>query len=413
MRAHHLIWMVCGVCCSAAGGGTSRIPPAGAPVRPGIEVLLSDSAHLIASKRLGLLTNNTGVDHLGRRDVDLLRTTHDARLTVLFSPEHGFRGTEDRPGLPDGKDSVTGLPIYSLYGGSRTAAWAALDSTDVVLIDLQDIGARFYTYPASLAQLMRAATRARKRVIVLDRPDPIGGVAVQGNVRAQAGDPDSAFVGFLPIAMRHGMTLGELARMTNDVLGIGADLVVVPVAGWSRSMFYDQTSIPWVKPSPNMPNLESAFHYPGICLFEGTNVSVGRGTGRAFQVIGAPWLNPDSVLARLDRAAIAGVEVQATAFTPVAPTDGKYGGVPLRGLRLRVTDRARYDATKLAVALIAAIRAAHPNQFQFRNDSFDRLAAGHELRTALEAGRPMREIWEGWERDLARFREARAKYLIY
>ena len=407
------MWMVSGVCCSAAGGGTSRIPAAVAPVRPGIEVLLSDSAQLIAGKRVGLLTNNTGVDHLGRRDVDLLRTTHDARLTVLFSPEHGFRGTEDRPGLPDGRDSGTGLPIYSLYGGSRTTAWAALDSTDVVLVDLQDIGARYYTYPASLAQLMRAATRARKRVIVLDRPDPIGGVAVQGNVRAQAGDPDSAFVGFLPISMRHGMTLGELARMTNDVLGIGADLVVVPIAGWSRSMFYDQTNIPWVKPSPNMPSLESAFHYPGTCLFEGTNVSVGRGTAMAFQVIGAPWLNPDSVLARLDHAAALGVEVQATAFTPVAPTDGKYGGVPLRGLRLRVTDRARYDATKLAVALIAAIRAAHPNQFQFRNDSFDRLAAGHELRTALEAGRPMGEIWEGWEQDLARFRDVRAKYLIY
>ncbi len=413
MRAHHLIWLVCGVCCSAAGGGLSRIPPAAAPVRPGIEVLLSDSAHLIAGKRLGLLTNNTGVDHLGRRDVDLLRTTHGARLTVLFSPEHGFRGTEDRPGLPDGRDSVTGLPIYSLYGGSRTAANAALDSTDVVLVDLQDIGARYYTYPATLAQLMRAATRARKRVIVLDRPDPIGGVAVQGNVRAQAGDPASAFVGFLPIAMRHGMTLGELARMTNDVLGIGADLVVVPVAGWSRSMFYDQTNIPWVKPSPNMPNLESALHYPGTCLFEGTNVSVGRGTGMAFQVVGAPWLNPDSVLARLDQAAVAGVEVQATVFTPVAPTDGKYGGVALHGLRLRVTDRARYDATKLAVGLIAAIRAAHPNQFQFRNDSFDRLAAGDELRTALEVRRPMGEIWQGWERDLVGFREARAKYLIY
>src|SRR6267378_2930839 len=256
-------------------------------------------------------------------------------------------------------------------------------------------------------------SRARKRVIVLDRPDPIGGLAVQGNVRAEAGDPDSAFVGFLPIAMRHGMTLGELARMTNDVLGIGADLVVVPVAGWSRSMFYDQTNIPWVKPSPNMPSLESAFHYPGTCLFEGTNVSVGRGTGMAFQVIGAPWLNPDSVLARLDPAAALGVEVQATAFTPVGPTDGKYGGVPLRGLRLRVADRARYDPTRLAVASIAAIRAVHPNQFQFRNDSFDRLAAGHELRAALEAGRPMREILERWEGDLARFREVRAKYLIY
>jgi len=412
MRAHHLIWMVCGVCCSAAGRSRVSLSPA-APVRPGIEVLLSDSAHLIAGKRLGLLTNNTGIDHLGRRDVDLLRRTHDARLTVLFSPEHGFLGREDRMGLPDSRDSVTGLPIYSLYGGSRTTAYAALDSTDVVLIDLQDIGARYYTYPATLAQLMRAAAHARKRVIVLDRPDPLGGDAVQGNVRAHPGDPDSAFVGFLPIAMRHGMTLGELARLTNDVLGIGADLVVIPVAGWSRSMFYDQTNIPWVKPSPNMPDLESAFHYPGTCLFEGTNVSVGRGTGTAFQVIGAPWLDPDSVLARLDSAAVVGVELQTTAFTPIAPTDGKYGGVILHGLRLRVTDRTHYDATKLAIALLAAIRAVHPSQFQFRNDSFDRLAAGHELRQQLEAGRRPSAISEEWERDLARFRAFRGKYLIY
>jgi uncharacterized protein YbbC (DUF1343 family) len=374
---------------------------------------LSDSAQLIAGKRLGLLTNHTGIDHLGRRDVDLLRTTHDARLTVLFSPEHGFRGTEDRPGLPDGRDSVTGLPIYSLYGGSRTAAYAALDSTDVLLIDLQDIGARYYTYPATVAQLMRAAAHAGKRVIVLDRPDPIGGGAVQGNVRARAGDPDSAFVGFLPIAMRHGMTLGELARMTNDVLGIGADLVVVPAAGWARSMFYDQTNIPWVKPSPNMPNLESAFHYPGTCLFEGTNVSVGRGTGMAFQVVGAPWLDPARVIARLDSAALRGVDVQPVTFTPLAPTDGKYGGVILQGVRLSVRDRATYDPTKLAVALLVAIRATHPTQFQFRNDSFDRLAAGSALRLDIEAGRAPADVWNAWEQDLARFRAFRGKYLIY
>src|SRR5881628_1580718 len=307
MRAHHVFWIVLGggIVCS---GGTRAPSPLAAQVRPGIEILLSDSAHLIAGKRLGLLTNNTGVDRLGRRDVDLLRTTHDARLTVLFSPEHGFRGTEDRSGLPDGRDSATGLPIYSLYGGSRTAARGAVDSVDVLLIDLQDIGARYYTYIATTVQLMRDATRAGKRVVVLDRPDPVGGVAVQGNVRPRVGDPDSAFVGFLPIAMRHGMTLGELARMTNDVLGIGADLVVVPVAGWSRSMFYDQTNIAWVKPSPNMPDLESAFHYPGICLFEGTNLSVGRGTPFAFQVVGAPWLDPEAVRRRLPAAAMGGVE---------------------------------------------------------------------------------------------------------
>src|SRR5881628_2349315 len=283
MRAHHVFWIVLGggIVCS---GGTRAPSPLAAQVRPGIEILLSDSAHLIAGKRLGLLTNNTGVDRLGRRDVDLLRTTHDARLTVLFSPEHGFRGTEDRSGLPDGRDSATALPIYSLYGGSRTAARAAVDSVDVLLIDLQDIGARYYTYIATAVQVMRDATRAGKRVIVLDRPDPVGGIAVQGNVRARAGDPDSLFSGFMPVAMRYGMTLGELARLANDALAIGTDLVVVPALGWNRTLFYDQTGLPWVKPSPNMPDIESALLYPGTCLFEGTNVSVGRGTATAFRV---------------------------------------------------------------------------------------------------------------------------------
>jgi len=410
MRAHRLVWIVLGIGCSSG----TRVPsPIAAQVRPGIEVLLSDSAHLIAGKRLGLLTNNTGVDHLGRRDVDLLRAAQGTRLTVLFSPEHGFRGTEDRSGLPDGRDSTTGLPIYSLYGGSRTAARAGVDSVDVLLIDLQDIGARYYTYIATTVQLMRDATRAGKRVIVLDRPDPVGGIAVQGNVRAKVGDPDSAFSGFMPVPIRYGMTLGELARMANDVMAIGTDLVVVPALGWNRTMFYDQTGLPWVKPSPNMPDLESALLYPGACLFEGTNVSVGRGTATAFRVLGAPWFDPERVIALLDSAALRGVDVRATLFTPIQPTDGKYAGVALKGIVLRVRDRQAYDATKLAVALLVAIRAVHPTEFQFRPQSIDRLAAGPELRLAVEAQRPARDIWSAWEPDLARFRETRAKYLIY
>ncbi len=403
--------MVCGLGCSAGAREPSPAPPP-ANVRPGIEVLLSDSAHLIAGKRLGLLSNHTGVDHLGRRDVDVLRTADGARLTVLFSPEHGFLGRDDRMGLPDGRDSVTGLPIYSLYGGSRSAAQSALDSIDVLLIDLQDIGARYYTYIATATQLMRAAARDGKRVIVLDRPNPVNGHDVQGNVRASAGDPDSAFVGFLPVAMRHGMTLGELARMANDLLKIGADLVVVPAAGWTRGLFYDQTDLPWVKPSPNMPDLESALHYPGLCLFEGTNVSVGRGTTTAFQVLGAPWLNPTRVIDRIEPRALAGVEVTPAAFTPVGPTDGKYAGVQLPALLVRVTDRAKYDPTKLAVALLVAIRVIHPTELQFRSQSFDRLAAGPQLRLAVEAGKSASEIWGTWDADLSSFRATRAKYLV-
>jgi uncharacterized protein YbbC (DUF1343 family) len=412
MRAHSLVWLLGSIACAA---------PTSAQVRPGIEVLVTDSAHLVRGKRLGLLSNHTGIDRQGRRDVDVLLANGQG-LTTLFSPEHGFRGTEDRSGLPDGVDSATGLPIYSLYGGSRTAARAALDSVDVLLVDLQDIGARYYTYIATATSLMRDAARAGKRVIVLDRPDPIGGREVQGNVRAQAANPDSVLVGFLPVPMRHGMTFGEMARMANDVLGIGADLVVIPAAGWKRGMLFDKTGLPWVKPSPNMPDLESALHYPGLCLFEGTNLSVGRGTGFAFQVLGAPWLDADLVLNRLMQPgdwrqsrgwALSGVVVTKAVFTPRGPTDGKYDGEELWGLRVHVTDAKVYDPTRLAVALLAAIRASHARELKINPQRFDGLAAGPELRVAIEAGRPAWQIWAAWEEDLKRFRSVRAKYLLY
>ena len=409
MRAHGL-WVLGIVACSG--------PPATAQVRPGIDVLLTDSIHLVRGRRLGLLTNQTGVDRSGRRDVDALRAS-GLQLVALFSPEHGFRGREDRPDLPDAVDSSTGLPIYSLYGGSRATARAALDSIDVLLIDLQDIGARYYTYPATATTLTRDAAARGKTVVVLDRPDPIGGTLVAGDVRSAVGDPDSQLVGFLPVPMRHGMTLGELLRLANEVLALRADLVVVPAAGWRRDMAYDATGLSWIRPSPNMPDLESAFHYPGTCLFEGTNLSVGRGTPMAFQVIGAPWLDAPRLLHLLqgtgsgERSALAGVEVVATEFTPHAPTDGKYDGVLLHGLRFRVTDRARYDPTRLAVALLAGLVALQPDSFEFRPATFDRLAAGPELRLALSAGHAPAQVWDGWSAALERFRRTRLKYLLY
>lgn len=408
MRPHHLSLLGLLAC---AGPGPAQ-------VRPGIEVLLSDSTHLIRGKRLGLLTNQTGVDSRGRRDVDVL-IADGYRLTALFGPEHGFRGLEDRLGLPDATDSASGLPIYSLYGGTRRSRLAALDSIDAVLIDLQDIGARYYTYYSSATQLMREAARRGTPVIVLDRPNPVGGEAVQGNVRDAAGDPDSEFVGFLPIPMRHGMTLGELLRLANEALRLDAGLTVVPAAGWRRGTYFDATGLPWVRPSPNMPDLESAMHYPGTCLFEGTNLSVGRGTGFAYQVVGAPWLDTAAVLGHLrepgggSREALRGVEVRAVAFTPQRPTDGKYDGVALQGIRLRVTHRPAYDPTRTALALLAAMRAVHPDSLRFTERSFDRLAAGPALREAILAGRASGAIRRSWEPALARFRGQRAKYLLY
>jgi len=398
--------------------GTATPHPTSAQVRPGIEVLLADSSHLVAGRRVALLTNQTGVDRNGRRDVDLLRADPAVRLTLLFSPEHGFRGVEDRPDLPNGVDSGTGLPIYSLSGGTQASRFAEWDSFDVVLVDLQDVGARYYTYVSTAVILMEQAARRGKPVIVLDRPDPLGGDAVQGNVRAVPAR-EATFVGFLPVPMRPGMTLGELMRLANDALGIGARLEVVPAAGWRRDMYFDATGLPWVRPSPALPELESALHYPGTCLFEGTNLSVGRGTPIAFQLIGAPWLDAAALLRRLREAgsgmreAFAGVELTADTITPHAPSDGKYDGVRLNAIRLRVTDRARYDPTRTAVALLAALRAVHRDSLVLVPERFDRLAAGPALRRAIVAGAAPVAIWRSWNATLARFRRARLKYLLY
>lgn len=378
-----------------------------ARVRPGIEVLLADSAHVIAGRRLALLTNQTGIDRAGRRDIDLLA---GRGLTVILSPEHGVRGTEDRENLPDGIDSATGLPIYSLYGGTPLSEIQALDNVDLILVDLQDIGARYYSYPPTAVLAVREAARLGKAVVVLDRPNPIGGELVQGSLPG-AWTPINRVADFLALPMRHGMTLGEIARLANDTLRIGANMRIIPAAGWARGMYYDETGLPWVKPSPNMPDLESAQHYPGTCLFEGTNLSVGRGTPFAFQVIGSPWLAPEAVLRRLG--VLPGVEATATAFTPADPTDGKYNGVALRGIRLRVTDRTLYDPTHMAVALLAALRAVHPDSFAFRDEAFDRLAQGPELRQALLEGRAPAEIWNQWTASLVAFQRTRAKYLLY
>jgi uncharacterized protein YbbC (DUF1343 family) len=416
MRARHLVvgFGVIGAACAprAPVGG-----PGPATVRPGIEVLLSDSFHLVRGRRVGLLTNHTGVDRTGHRDVDLLRAA-GVGVTTLFTPEHGFRGTEDRPDLADSRDSATGLPIYSVYGATRTPDVSRLDSLDVLLIDLQDVGARYYTYPSTAVLMMRDAARRGVRVVILDRPNPVGGTLVQGTMPAPPGAlPPSG--GFLPVLMRHGMTIGELARFANVELGVGADLVVVPAAGWRRVLYYDGTGLPWVRPSPAMPGLESALHYPGLCLFEGTNLSVGRGTDTPFQVVGAPWLDPARVLTRLAEGgrgtsdAVSGVAIDTISFTPRDPTDAKYGGVSVRGLRLRVTDRSRYDPTRAAVALLSAIRATHPDSFQFRDGRFDRLAGDERLRAAIASGTPPSRVFQEWDARLRWFKDRRAKYLLY
>lgn len=401
---------VLGIGVAACGGGAApEVVPVTVPARPGLEVLLGDSAALIAGKRVGLVTNQSGIDAAGVSGVDRLRAA-GVELVALFSPEHGFRGNAD-PGeaVASTTDSATGLPIYSLYGRNRVPSDSVVRSLDVLLVDLQDAGARYYTYLATTVDVMRAAQLAGRTVVVLDRPNPIGG-AVEGNVLDTAFRTD---VGLLAIPMRHGMTLGELARLARSDLGLTADLRVVPVARWLRSEAFDQTLLPFVAPSPNLRTLEALFHYPGTCLFEGTALSVGRGTPNAFEQIGAPWLDTAAVLHRIREAKLPGVEFSGVTFTPTRPGDGKFADSTLLGIRLHVTDRRRYDPTITAVYLLAAVQAVHPDKIGFMERGFDRLAGGAELRTALLAGESPHRIVEGWKEGRARFLERRKAFLIY
>jgi uncharacterized protein YbbC (DUF1343 family) len=393
------------VACAAYSGA-----PAGRPaVRPGIDVLLDDSMALVRGRRVGLVTNQTGVDAHGVSDVERLRAA-GVQLVALFSPEHGFRGAAD-PGaaVASSIDSATGLPIYSLYGRTASPTDSMLAGVDLMLVDLQDAGARYYTYIATATEVMKAAVKRNMPVVILDRPNPIGGV-MAGNVLDTA---FRSFVGLLPMPMRHGLTLGEMARFANDTLGIHADLTVVPVAGWQRRDYYDETGLPFIRPSPNLPTLESLIHYPGLCLFEGTNLSVGRGTEHPFEQIGAPWLDADAVLARLSLAPPPGVAFEPVTFTPHAPGDGKYADSAVQGIRLRVLSRAQYDPVQTAVMLLAAIRDAQPGKLTFIASHFDRLAGTDLLRVGLRSGLGAAQLMRGWESEREAFRKRIARYVIY
>lgn len=392
--------------CGPPGPRASAAPVG---VRPGIEVLLADSAHLVRNRRVGLVTNQAGVDANGVSDVVRLRAA-GIQLVALFSPEHGFRGAAD-PGaaVASSIDSATGLPIYSLYGRTSAPTDSMLSDIEVMLVDLQDAGARYYTYLFTTIEVMQAAAPHGITVVVLDRPDPIGGL-VQGNVL------DPAYispVGRLAIPMRHGMSLGELSRLARADLGLLTDLRVVPVAGWRRSSAWDETGLRFVPPSPNLRSMQSLFHYPGLCLFEGTNLSVGRGSDAPFEQIGAPWLDTAAVLARVRSAHLPGVSFHGVGFTPRRPGDGKFGDTLVAGIRLEVTDRSAYDPTAVAVHLLAAVRTLQPSQFAWLQAHFDRLAGGPGLRQALDADADAGAIVRSWRPGLDHFRERRRPFLLY
>jgi uncharacterized protein YbbC (DUF1343 family) len=407
--------------CGPAGGGDAPAQAgmvAAAPaVRAGVDVLLSERVDLVRGLRVGLITNHTGLAGLADgvdgavRSIDALHRHPDIALVALFGPEHAIHGQAEAGELVEsGVEPVTGLPVYSLYGETRRPPPEALDGLDALLFDIQDIGTRYYTYVWTMAHAMEAAAERGVRFIVLDRPNPIGGMLMQGNVL----DPEFAtFVGLYPVPMRHGLTAGELARYLNAEHGIGVALDVVPAAGWRRDLWYDDTGLGWVAPSPNMPSVESAAHYPGTCLFEGTNLSVGRGTDRAFQQIGAPWLDHDRLVDRLAALEIPGVRFTAVRFTPRDAGDGKFSGQEVRGIRLDVTDRERYDPAVAGIALLVEIHRLHPDRITWRPSHFDRLAGTDLVRTGILAGRSVAEITAGWAAQLEAFRAAAYPHLLY
>jgi uncharacterized protein YbbC (DUF1343 family) len=377
------------------------------PVRPGIDVLLDDSVHLVTGRAVALLTNQTGIDRAGVSDVERLIGA-EVDLRAILSPEHGYRGVLDQENIGHGIDSATGLRIWSLYGETRAPTAEMLEGIDVVLVDLQDIGARPYTYASTLLLTMQSAARYGTGVIVLDRPNPIGGVLVQGPLLDTA---FTSFVGMLPLPMRHGLTLGEIALLGREVLGIGGDVTVVPAAGWTRATWFDGTGLPWVAPSPSMPSLTSATHYPGTVIFEATNLSVGRGTPVAFQVLGAPWLDAEAVIAAV--AEVPGVRLSDTVVVPRDPPDHKYPDELLPSVLLTVTDRETYDPVRLAVRLLAAVHTVHPDSLVVRERSLALRLGSEAVWCALENGRSVQDVIADWDVAVRSFRARRAPVLLY
>lgn len=378
--------------------------PLDAEVLNGIDVLERDGFKQLAGLRIGLVTNHTGRNRRGRQTIDVLREAANVRLVALFAPEHGIRGALDDK-VSDTKDEKTGLPIYSLYGESRRPKPEHLKELDALVFDIQDVGVRFYTYISTLGHVMEEAARARIPVFVLDRPNPIGGTEAQGPVA----DPDKlAFTSYHTIPVRHGMTIGELARLFNEERKINCDLRIVEMERWRRAMWFDATSQTWVNPSPNMRSLTQATLYPGVGLLETTNVSVGRGTDTPFEVVGAPWLDGQRLAAYLNERRLAGVRFVPVRFTPRASV---FQGEECGGVNLFITDRAQFHPLKTGLEIAVALRKLYPAEWQV--EKYLRLLANTDALDRLKRGESAEQIALAWQGRLEEFKRARARVLIY
>jgi uncharacterized protein YbbC (DUF1343 family)/CubicO group peptidase (beta-lactamase class C family) len=364
--------------------------------------------HGVAKPRVGLVTNQTGVDSEGRRTIDVLAHAPQVQLAAIFSPEHGVQGTADTTDIANSKDAATGLPVYSVYGDTdakRRPSPELIHNLDVLVYDIQDAGSRTYTYEATLGYFLEAAAKAGKPIVVLDRPNPINGAYVQGPV-SDAGQ--GSFVNYHNVAVRHGMTIGELAKLYNSERHINANLTVVLMKGWIRGDWFDSTGLEWINPSPNLRSLEEATLYPGVALIEGTNVSVGRGTDTPFQVIGAPWIKSKELAAFLNARVISGVRFVPVEFTPSSATNT---GQRCGGVQIVVINRETLDAPELGIELAAALHKFYPQEFDLAKMSA--LLANQVALQGLQAGEDPRRIAEDWRDGLDRFIQVRAKYLLY
>ena len=385
--------------------------------------MLLGSERLIASSRLnglrvGILANPASVDHEFRHIVDRLGDAGDFTLAAIFGPQHGFRSDlqDNMIETPHVTDPKRGVPIFSLYSETREPTKEMLDLIDVLVIDLQDVGARIYTFIYTMANCLRAAAKTGTPVIVCDRPNPIGGLQVEGPMLEPGFE---SFVGQFPIPMRHGMTVAELAKFFNEHHRIGAELEIVPMEGWSRELYFDDTEIPWIMPSPNMPTLDTAIVYPGTVLFEGTMVSEGRGTTRPFELIGAPWIDGTDLATRLNRLGLNGVYFREAGFEP---TFQKYAKEPCEGCQIHVTSRREFEPVKAGVAIMRETYALGDGRFKWREPPYeyehdkmpiDILAGSTQLREQIEGQVPVEAIAESWRAGVKTFEDAREPYLLY
>jgi uncharacterized protein YbbC (DUF1343 family) len=387
-------------------------------VRTGLEQLLDSPPSWLPKRRVGLLCNPASVDHRFRHARMLIQQRFPGALTALYSPQHGFFAEKQDNMIEsaDTVDAVLGLPVYSLYSNRRRPTRAMFDPIDVLLVDLQDVGTRVYTFAYSMAYCMEAAKAFEKQVVILDRPNPIGGCRIEGNCLSMH---LRSFVGRYPIPMRHGLTIGELALLFNDAYALGCALKVVPMARWHRSMLFEDTGLPWIAPSPNMPTPMSAAVYPGQVLWEGTQVSEGRGTTQPFEIFGAPFFDPGAISARLTPEEVTGITLRPMAFEP---TWNKYAGQVCRGFQIHIADAARYRPYRCTLELLRAAAHLYPDSFswkpppyeyEYEKMPFDLICGDPLLRSRIAANEPIAAIAADWAQELRAFDALRSRFFLY